>query len=194
MKESYFPVNSIWISGLSSAGKSTLGTLLVERLREHRCPCVLIDGNEIRDLFAHKLGYDLSARRRQTERVRRLAVWLGRQGILSIVAIIHPCEEDRIKCRDTIQGYFEIHLECPIDVCIERDEKNVYRPALKGETSEVVGLDIPYDEPMTADLILRSDQLEPEELLDRLWIEIQDVFIPRVLSDKGDSGPKSTSI
>ena len=57
-----------------------------------------------------------------------------------------------------------------------------------------MGLDIPYDEPMTADLILRSDQLEPEELLDRLWIEIQDVFIPRVLSDKGDSGPKSTSI
>jgi len=183
MKDAPFPVNNIWISGLSSAGKSTLGTLLVERLHEQRIPCVLIDGNEIRDLFAHKLGYDLPSRRHQTERVRRLAAWLVGQGILSVVAIIHPCEEDRVRCRNTIPGYFEIHLECPIDVCVERDEKNVYLPALKGDASEVVGLDIPYDESASADLVLESDKLSPKELMERVWQSINGHFDSVVAQD-----------
>lgn len=167
---------SIWISGLSAAGKSTLARLLVARLRAFGYPTALLDGDEMRQVFDVKLGYDLASRRKQTERIRRLAQWVGRQGIVSVVAIVHPCDADRQACRQQVDGYFEVHLECPLAVCIGRDPKHLYEEALSGRREHVVGVDIPYDTPGFVDLRLRSDAHSPEELLAEVWKRLSPIL------------------
>ena len=165
-------IKTIWISGLSSAGKTTLARMVVKRLQEHGYPCLLIDGNETRNLFEHKFGFDPKSRRKQTRRMMNLTLWVIRQKIIPVVAMIHPFEDDRVKCRKEIPRYYEAHLKCDINECIQRDEKNVYLPVIQGKKHFVVGLDIPYDEQKNADLILESDKLKPEELLESLWNDV----------------------
>jgi adenylylsulfate kinase-like enzyme len=167
-------MSSIWIMGLSSAGKSTLANMLVERLRNNGYPCMLLDGDQIREIFPERLGYDAASRRKQTERVLRLVKWVSNQGILPVVAIIHPFEDDRLRCRSELPGYFETYLKCDLDTCIERDEKikkHVYpwNNRERDEKDNIVGLDINYDEPAHSDLTLNSARMSPSEMLDALW-------------------------
>ena len=169
---------SIWIMGLSAAGKSTLAGLLSDRLRQEGCPCMLLDGEEVRHIFDERLGYDGASRRKQTRRIVRLTRWISDQGILPVVAIIHPFEDDRLDCRATLDGYFEVYLKCPLEACVLRDAKNVYQPALDGTAKDVVGVDIPYDPPAQSDLVLESDRLLPDELLDLLWERVRAGLLP----------------
>jgi adenylyl-sulfate kinase len=169
---------SIWIMGLSAAGKSTLAGLLSERLRQEGYPCMLLDGEEVRRIFDERLGYDEASRRKQTQRIVRLTRWVSDQGILPVVAIIHPFEDDRADCRATLDGYFEVYLKCPLEACVLRDAKNVYQPAIDGTAKDVVGVDIPYDPPTQSDLVLESDKLSPGELLDILWERVKTELLP----------------
>lgn len=169
---------SIWIIGLSSAGKSTLAKLLVDKLRDNDYPCMLVDGDEVRAIFEERLGYDPESRRKQTRRILALTRWVSGHGILPIVAIIHPFEDDRQHCRATLQKYFEVYLHCELAECIHRDTKGVYKPVNDGKAQNVVGLDIPYDPPGTPDLILDSTELSPEEMLDNLWDFIGQKVLP----------------
>lgn len=167
-------IKTIWIIGLSGAGKTTLARLVIKRLQESGHPCVIIDGSEARDMFENKLGFDPESRRKQTARIRNLALWAIGQKIIPVVALIHPFEGDRAACRAEVDGYFEVYLKCSLDECIRRDEKNVYAPAMEGRGKFVVGLDIPYDEPRDAELVLESDQHAPEALLEMLWQRAKD--------------------
>ena len=181
-KDSEF-IKTIWISGLSSAGKTTLARLVIKRLQENGYPCLLIDGNETRNLFDNKFGFDPSSRRKQTRRMKSLAMWVIPQKIIPVVAMIHPFEDDRVKCRNELPGYYEVFLKCDINECIRRDTKNVYMPVIKGKKKFVVGLDIPYDEQKNADLILESDQHPTEELIDLLWDDVENKLNDNRLTD-----------
>lgn len=169
---------SIWIIGLSSAGKSTLARLLAGRMRDNGYPCMLIDGDEVRSIFEERLGYDPASRRKQTQRILALARWVSGQGILPIVAIIHPFEDDRQRCREILDNYHEVYLQCELSECVKRDIKNVYKPALEGNACNVVGLDIPYDVPAHPDLVLESTRISPEAMLDVLWSYILKAVLP----------------
>ena len=160
-------IKTIWISGLSSSGKTQLARHVVNRLKKNNYPSLLIDGAETRDLFKPKFGFDPISRRKQTKRMMNLATWIIKQRIIPVVAMIHPFEEDRIKCLKEIPGYYEIHLKCNLDECIRRDQKNVY-----SSKNFVVGMDIPYEEPVSANHILESDKLNTEELLELLWSNV----------------------
>lgn len=164
---------SIWIIGLSSAGKSTLARLLVAKLRDNDYPCMLIDGDEVRAIFDDRLGYDPVSRRKQTQRILSLTQWVSRQGILPIVAIIHPFEDDRQRCRESLVKYFEVYLDCALSECMKRDKKNVYVQALEGSARNVVGVDIPYDKPAHSNLVLNSTNLSQEAMLEILWGHIE---------------------
>ncbi len=174
MKNSDQQIKTIWLMGLSSAGKTTLARMVVKKLQENGYPCILIDGNETRNLFDNKYGFDPDSRRKQTKRVKNLALWVIKQNIIPVVAIIHPFEDDRLKCRSELPDYYEVHLKCDINECIKRDKKNVYMPVIRKEKEHVVGLDIPYDEPMNSDVKYDSDKSSPEDLLMSLWNEISE--------------------
>lgn len=167
-------IKAIWIIGLSSSGKTTLARLLVKKLQENGYPSLIIDGSETRELFENKLGFDPESRRQQTRRIKNLAIWAIGQRILPIVAIIHPFEDDRVKCRSEVDGYCEVYLKCDLEECIRRDDRNVYGPVIRGEKQFVVGLDIPFDEPRHVELTMESDKNSPEQLLDILWETLKD--------------------
>jgi adenylylsulfate kinase-like enzyme len=165
------PTGSLWIIGLSSAGKSTLARRVIERLRAAHVPTMLLDGDQVRLAFEDRLGYDPDSRHQQTLRVLRLARMVSAQGILPVVAIIHPFEADRAHCRQTLPGYFEVHLDCTLSECERRDRaegKNVYKPG----APNVVGHDIPYEKPLHPDLVLPAASLPPEQLEHRLFAEL----------------------
>ncbi len=170
---------SIWIIGLSSAGKSTLAKNLVEMLRDNDYPCMLIDGDEVRAIFADRLGYDPESRRKQTQRILALTQWVSGHGILPIVAIIHPFEDDRQRCRDVLDKYVEIYLDCELSECMKRDKKNVYAQAQEGKAKNVVGVDIPYEKPANPDLVLDSTNLSQEAMLESLWKHVEREVLPR---------------
>jgi adenylylsulfate kinase-like enzyme len=162
---------SLWIIGLSSSGKSTLARRVLDRLRAARIAAMLLDGDQVRLAFEDRLGYDPAARHQQTMRVLRLARMVSQQGILPVVAIIHPFEADRALCRKSLPGYFEAHLSCALSECERRDRlegKNVYKPG----APNVVGVDIPYEPPQHPDLVLEADRLPPDELERRLFAQL----------------------
>ena len=162
-------ITTVWIIGPPCVGKTTLAKLFVSRLREHNQACLLLDGDEVRDIFENKLGFDIKSRRKQTERVKRLVKLVAGGGVLPVVAVIHPFEKDRATCREQFPGYFEVALDCGMKELLNRDNKKLYLPAMRGDKKHVVGVDIPFDPPDHADLSLNSESLGPEKLLDILW-------------------------
>lgn len=160
--------------GPSQSGKTTLARLILDRLRQHGLQSMHLDGDEIRALREAKLGFDIASRRKQTSHVMRLAQWVIRQDALPVVAIIHPFEDDRARCRRELPGYFEVYLKCDMQELVRRDTKKLYLPAMKGEKKHVVGVDIAFDAPQNPDLTLESDHLSADQLADALWAAIAD--------------------
>ena len=163
--------NSIWIIGPPCVGKTTLARLLVAHCGRRNLPAILLDGDEIRKIQDTSLGYDPGSRRKQTVRVQKLTRWVLNQNILPIVAMIHPFQDDRVACREMFAGYFEVFLSCGIKERIRRDTKKLYLPALRGEKIHVVGVDIPFETPVTADLELDTERFNPEELLHEVLVK-----------------------
>ena len=170
---------SVCIFGLSSSGKTTLARLFVERLREKKVPCALIDGDEIRELFEVKYGHDANGRMLQSKRILRLASWVEKQGIIPVIAMIHPFQEDRDLFKDKLSNYFQAYLKCDIEKCAKRDEKiskGVYALRQIKERPQVVGHDIPFHEPSSVDITLDSDNKEASVLLEEIWEEFWNRF------------------
>ena len=149
----------IWLVGLSGAGKSTIAKALYTELKQLRQHTVLIDGDEIRELFKHDQtakAYSLEGRRLNAERIQALCRWLDRQKIDVVCSMLcvfpHLSEQNR----KDFSKYKEIFVDVPIQKLIERDNKGLYKACLSGETKNVVGIDIPYTAPENPDLVIRN--------------------------------------
>ena len=123
---------SIWLIGPSAAGKTTISKLLYKNIKKQN-NLVLIDGDQVRQLYENNLGYDAISRSKNTQRYINLVKWLGDFDISSIVAVISPFQRDRVDCRKKINNYYEIYLKSSREERVKRDKKNLYLPAIKGE-------------------------------------------------------------
>jgi adenylylsulfate kinase-like enzyme len=158
-----------WITGLSCSGKTTLGRLLFRRLRVFGRPCVHLDGDQLRDAFDNDLGHTFDDRRRSARRYAGLARMFARQDIDVVCSTISLFHDIQSWNRENITNYHEIYLRAPLDVLIARDRKNLYRRALCGEIGNVVGIDLPAEEPERPDMIIDNDGTQaPEVLLDMI--------------------------
>jgi adenylylsulfate kinase len=147
----------IWIIGLSGSGKTTLGRALAAHWRTSAPNTVLVDGDEVRRLFAHdrsEADYALDGRRLNAERMTALCEWLDGQGINVVCCILSLFPEMRADNRHRLSRYFEIYLRASVEALAARDTKGLYGPALRGERRQVVGVDLPFPEPKTSDLII----------------------------------------
>ena len=150
---------TIWITGLSGAGKTTLALAIADALKAVAHP-VVIDGDQIRELYGNDLGFDEKSRRIQIGRMQRLAKWLSDQGHFVIVAALYSHPELMSWNRENLAGYFEVYLDMPIAVVRERDSKGLYMAALGGQMVNVVGVDIKWNAPLEPDLVFRPADID----------------------------------
>lgn len=159
-----------WFTGLAGAGKSTIGRLFFERLRS-RCPnAAFLDGDRLREVFGNDLGHTREERIASAMRNARLSKLLSDQGIhvvCTTISMFHSCQAWN---REHIPGYREIHVRAPMAVLQARDPHGLYSRAQSGEIGNVVGIDIPAEEPERPDMVLDNDGTRTAgELADLAW-------------------------
>ena len=148
---------TIWLIGPSASGKSTIAKELYTIIQKEVSNLIIIDGDNIRDLFDNKYGYDAVSRSKVTKRYIKLVKWLQNFEISSIVSVISPFEKDRLECKDSLIGYRQVYLKCSMEKRLLRDKKNLYKPALEGLKKDVIDVDIPFDQSNINDLIVETD-------------------------------------
>jgi adenylylsulfate kinase-like enzyme/glycosyltransferase involved in cell wall biosynthesis len=151
----------IWITGLSGAGKSTLAHEIVSRLRANDNAVVMLDGDELRDVFgavaANAQNHGRDGRLALALQYSHLCSILAAQGMTVVIATISLFREVHVWNRANLPGYFEVYLKVPVDELRRRDPKGIYRRFDAGELTNVVGLDLPIDEPEAADWVVEFE-------------------------------------
>ncbi|MFD4410120.1 adenylyl-sulfate kinase [Streptomyces sp. NPDC058251] len=151
---------TVWLTGLPSAGKTTIAYELAGRLREEGHRVEVLDGDEIRAFLSAGLGFSRRDRDANVQRIGLVAEVLARNGVKAIVPVIAPYADSReaVRGRHAASGtpYIEVHVATPVEVCSVRDVKGLYGMQAAGEISGLTGVDDPYEEPESPDLRIES--------------------------------------
>lgn len=154
-----------WITGLAGAGKTTIGRLLYDRLKQEKENVVFLDGDILRDVFPCG-GYSYQERLNSAWPCSRLACMLAKQGIDIVFCTITMFHEIQAWNRDHFPGYKEIYLNVPMQVLRQRDQKGLYSGAEQGLIKDVVGVDIPMEEPKNPEIeIVNDGKYTPTEIV-----------------------------
>lgn len=160
--------NLYWITGLSGAGKTTIGSRLYQHIRQKKDNVVFLDGDVLREVYQSKV-YSAEGRRNLAFQNARLCKMLTSQGIDVVICLIAMYEDCREWNRKNIDNYHEIYLRVDINELIRRDQKQLYSRALRNEIADVVGINMPFDEPRSPDLIIDNNgQNTPEEIVEMI--------------------------
>ena len=153
----------LWFTGLPGAGKTTLAERIKTVFAEKGRRVEILDGDEIRKGLSRDLGFSKEDREKHNERVIFVAKLLSRNGVVTLVPLISPYREVRAKARKEISDFVEVYVRCPLDVLIKRDPKGLYKKALAGEINNLTGLQDPYEEPISPEMIIDSNTETIEE-------------------------------
>lgn len=157
----------VWFTGLSASGKTTLARRLEAELLARGLRVEVLDGDVIRTNLSKGLGFSRQDRETNLRRIAFVAKLLVRNGVVVIVAAISPYQSIRDEIRaDVGNGNFaEVYLNCPLEVCMERDPKGLYKKALAGEIKNFTGIDDPFEPPAEPDIEIRTGREGPAESL-----------------------------
>ncbi|TLY10678.1 MAG: adenylyl-sulfate kinase [Thaumarchaeota archaeon] len=161
----------IWLTGLSGAGKTTIALQLATKLMQQEFKVELLDGDAIRNDLSADLGFSREDRREQIRRVVYLCKLLSKNGIICIVSVISPYRDLRTFAGEEIRKvspFVEVYVKCSLESCIKRDPKGLYKKALSGEISNFTGVQDPYEEPLTPDVLLNTDSETVEECVNKI--------------------------
>ena len=161
----------VWIIGISGAGKSTVADKVVDMLRQRGSACLLLDGDSLRDVWGDSIGHTTADRRKNHTRISHLCKLLEQEpSVHQIVPALSIFPDLRKWNRDNFQSYLEVYLDIPVAVAESRDPKGIYARRRAGELNDVVGIDIPFPEPETADLRIDGQDImeSPEEIAGRI--------------------------
>ncbi len=150
----------VWLVGLSGAGKTTIGRALHRQWQAVDPATVLIDGDEVREIFQHDRGpeaYTKDGRRKNAERITAMCAWLDGQGINAVVSILCIFPDIMAANRERFGGYFEVFVDASMAALEARDGKGLYAAAKAGKMDNVVGVQIPFPIPERPDLVIRND-------------------------------------
>jgi len=151
---------TVWFTGLPCSGKTTIAKRLEKELASRAVSVEQLDGDEIRTHFSAGVGFDKGERSLHLQRVAYLCHLLTKHGVIVLASFVSPYREQRDYARHLIGSnrFLEVYVNCPLEVCVKRDVKGMYKKALAGEIQQFTGVSDPYEEPLTAELILRTDQ------------------------------------
>jgi adenylylsulfate kinase len=160
---------TLWFTGLSGAGKTTISHKVESELRERGSRVEVLDGDIIRENLSKGLGFSKEDRDTNIRRIAFVADLLSRNGVPVITAAISPYREIRAEARELMgERFIEVFVKASVDTCIERDPKGLYEKALKGEIKEFTGVSDPYEEPLDPEVTLETESESPEESAGRI--------------------------
>ena len=160
---------TIWLTGLSGAGKSTVANLLAKRLRAAGARVEVLDGDVIRTNLSKGLGFSKEDRDTNIRRIGFVCGLLSRNGVIAIAAAISPYARLRREVRATTTNFVEVFAYCPLETLVERDVKGLYKKALAGEIQNFTGVSDPYEVPAKPEVQTDSGTETPDESVDAVW-------------------------
>ncbi|MFN3326058.1 MAG: adenylyl-sulfate kinase [Bryobacteraceae bacterium] len=166
---------TLWFTGLSGAGKSTISQIVYGRLREAGAKVELLDGDVVRTHLSKGLGFSKEDRDENVRRIGFVCELLSRNGVIAVVAAISPYRAVREEVRARIGNFVEVYAHCPIEVLAERDVKGLYKRALAGEIPGFTGISDPYEPPANPEVTIDSSRETVEESAARVWAKLEDL-------------------
>jgi len=149
---------SIWITGISGAGKTTLASNINAVLNSNQHASVILDGDEIRKKMSKDLGFSIKDRDENIRRIACMSELLSHQNIITIVSVISPMKNQRAYAKEVYGDNFnEVYLKASLDQCIEKDTKGLYKQALDRKEANFTALTSPYEEPENPDLLIDTN-------------------------------------
>lgn len=169
---------TVWLTGLSASGKSTLAYELEHRLISSGRPCLALDGDNVRHGLNADLGFSPADRRENVRRIAEVAKLFNEAGLIVITAFISPYRDDRCAAKRIIgePRFLEVFLDAPLEVCEARDPKGLYRKARAGEVSGFTGISAPYERPEYPDMVLRTDRLDASHAVAEVMARLEAEF------------------
>lgn len=154
---------TLWFTGLSGSGKTTISKLVEAELRRRGHKVEVLDGDVVRTHLSKGLGFSKEDRDINIKRIAFVCGLLTRNDVVAIAAAISPYREVRDYARAQIGDFVEIHVDCPLDVCVARDTKGLYKQALEGKITNFTGVDDPYEPPNAAEVTVMTHKETAEE-------------------------------
>jgi len=164
---------TLWFTGLSGAGKSTISAIIEQSLRAAGARVEVLDGDIVRTHLSKGLGFSKEDRDTNIRRIGFVAEMLSRHGTIAIVAAISPYRAVREEVRARIRNFVEVYVECPIEVLAERDVKGLYKRALAGEIPSFTGVSDPYEPPVNPDVVVNSSAETPAQSAAKIWATLE---------------------
>ena len=161
---------TVWLTGLSGSGKSTIAVDLEKRLCERGVRTYILDGDNIRHGLNKNLGFSPEDRTENIRRIGEVAKLFTDAGVVAITAFISPYRADRDQVRALMKpgDFVEIFVDCPVEVCEQRDVKGLYKKARAGEIKEFTGISAPYEAPANAELTIKSHELSVDTAVGKI--------------------------
>ncbi len=167
---------TLWFTGLSGAGKTTIAEIVEKELRARHGKIEVLDGDIVRTNLSKGLGFSRDDRDTNILRIGFVADLLTRNGVGVIVSAISPFKEVRDQVRRNIgEDFIEIFVDAPLEVCAERDVKGLYKKAFAGEIEQFTGVSDPYEPPAAPELHVKTNEEEPHESSRRVLLKLEEL-------------------
>ena len=158
-----------WFTGLAGAGKSTIAKIFYQDIKKTKNNIIFLDGDTLREVLVEKQKYSLTDRKKLAMKYSKFCMMIVEQEIDVVIATISMFHDVRDWNRENIKNYNEVYIKVPMDILIDRDQKNIYSKALSGEIKDVIGIDIDFEEPKNPDIIVLNNGLKsPEKIVEKI--------------------------
>jgi adenylylsulfate kinase len=167
------PAFAVWITGLPASGKSTVTAALVRQIKERGIDVAVLESDALRKMFSAEPGYDEKDREYFYGALAFIGAILTKHGIPVIFDATANRRSYRDRARQQILRFVEIFVDCPLDICIKRDPKGIYKKGKAGQATNVPGLQSIYEPPEKPDLVIQGDREDPEDAAGRIVAELE---------------------
>ncbi len=164
---------TVWLTGLSGAGKSTIAAELARQLQAREVGVEVLDGDVVRTHLSKGLGFSKEDRDTNIRRIAFVAQLLTRHGVAVITAAISPYRAVRDEARDMVGNFVEVYVKCPLDELVRRDVKGLYAKALRGEIGNFTGVSDPYEEPLHPEVVVETDHESVSTSVERILATVE---------------------
>jgi adenylyl-sulfate kinase len=171
---------TLWFTGLPCSGKTTVSEVVAPELLERGLNVEVLDGDVVRQGLSKELGFSKEDRDIHIRRIGFVSKLLSRNDVAVLAAFVSPYRAIRDELRQEIDNFVEVYVKCPVEVCIERDVKGMYKKALAGEIQNFTGVSDPYEEPENPEIVIETDKETTEESAQKVLEALEELgHIPK---------------